>query len=71
TSSPSVIRVPVPSQSSGTVPRPSVDLTLVETVCKSVSLLTTICCEHIPVMTYRPCFVYTFSTPLVYNPVLR
>ncbi|KAF9465502.1 hypothetical protein BDZ94DRAFT_1253963, partial [Collybia nuda] len=69
-SSPSVIRVPVPSQSSGTIPSPLVDWALVETICKPVSLLTTILCEHIPVMTYRLCFVYTFSTPLVYNPVL-
>ncbi|KAF9459086.1 hypothetical protein BDZ94DRAFT_1269139, partial [Collybia nuda] len=65
-----VIRVPVPSQSSGTIPSPLVDLALVETVYKSVSLLAMIHCKYIPVMTYRPCFVYTFSTPLVYNPVL-
>ncbi|KAF9459001.1 hypothetical protein BDZ94DRAFT_1269369, partial [Collybia nuda] len=71
TSSPSVIRVPVPSQSSGTDPSPLVDLALEETICKFVSLLTMIHCEYIPVMTYRPCFVYTFSTPFVYNPVLR
>ncbi|KAF9469990.1 hypothetical protein BDZ94DRAFT_1243694, partial [Collybia nuda] len=54
-----------------TVPSPLVDLTLVKTVCKSLSLLATICCKYIPVTTCRPCFVYTFSTPLVYNLVLR
>ncbi|KAF9461753.1 hypothetical protein BDZ94DRAFT_1262897, partial [Collybia nuda] len=61
----------VPSQSSGTIPSPLVDLALVETIHKSVSPLTMIHCKYIPVMTYRPCFVYTFSTSLVYNPVLR
>ncbi|KAF9456520.1 hypothetical protein BDZ94DRAFT_1275402, partial [Collybia nuda] len=71
TSSPSVIQVPVPSQSSGTIPSPLVDLALVKTICKFVSLLATILCEYIPVMTYRPCFVYTFSIPLVYDMVLR
>ncbi|KAF9457185.1 hypothetical protein BDZ94DRAFT_1273835 [Collybia nuda] len=55
----------------GTIPSPSVDLALVETIHKSVSLLATIHCKYILVMTYRPCFVYTFSTPLVYDPVLR
>ncbi|KAF9457227.1 hypothetical protein BDZ94DRAFT_1273755, partial [Collybia nuda] len=54
-----------------TVPSPLVDLALVETVHKSVSLLAMIRCEYIPVMTYRPCFIYNFSTPLVYNPILR
>ncbi|KAF9466570.1 hypothetical protein BDZ94DRAFT_1251245, partial [Collybia nuda] len=61
----------VPSQSSGTVPSPLVDLALVETICKFVSFLAMICCKYIPVMTYRPCFIYTFSTPLVYDLVLR
>ncbi|KAF9456001.1 hypothetical protein BDZ94DRAFT_1276723 [Collybia nuda] len=66
-----MIQVPVPSQSSETIPSPLVALALVETICKSVSLLATVRCKYIPVMTYRPCFIYTFSTPLVYNPVLR